>query len=184
MEKRGPWTTLSVRNAYESPWIKVEHHEVINPGNEPGKYGVVHFKNLAVGILPLDEDMNTWIIGQYRYPLDKYTWEIPEGGGDPNIPPIESAKRELREEAGIVAERWDQILEMHLSNSATDEYGVVYLARDLSFTEPDPDVDEELEIRKVPFSELCTMVDEGKVTDSLTVAAVLKIRLMQLENQL
>ena len=184
MEKRGPWTCLSEKTAYESPWIKVSHHDVINPGGNPGQYGVVHFKNLALGVIVLDDDMNTWIIGQYRYPLDKYTWEIPEGGGKHDVDPLESAKRELAEEAGIVAKRWDLILSMHLSNSATDEYGHIYLARDIDFVPPQPDDDEQLEIRKLPFDAFYSMVERGEITDSLTVAAALKIKLMELQNQL
>jgi hypothetical protein len=129
MKKRGPWTTLSEHVAYETPWIAVSHHDVVDPGGRQGVYGVIHFKNLAVGILPLDAQGNTWIVGQYRYPLEAYSWEIPEGGGQRDVPPLESAKRELREETGIVAARWSKILEMDLSNSASDERAILYLAQ-------------------------------------------------------
>ena len=184
MKKRGPWTTLSEHLAYETPWIAVSHHDVVDPGGRQGVYGVIHFKNLAVGILPLDAQGNTWIVGQYRYPLEAYSWEIPEGGGQRDVPPLESAKRELREETGIVAARWSKILEMDLSNSASDERAILYLAQDLEFHQAMPDHDEELELRKLPFAELCAMVERGEVRDSLTVAAVLKVRLMQLEGLL
>jgi len=178
MKERGPWKVLSEELKYESPWIKVHKHEVIDPGGHPGEYGVIHFKNLAVGIVPLDEDLNTWIVGQYRYPLQKYSWEIPEGGGDRNVPPIDSAKRELREETGLVAERWEEILRMDLSNSASDEHAIIYVATGLTQFEPEPDHDEELALRKLPFDELYGMVERGEVLDSLTVAAVLKIRIL------
>jgi 8-oxo-dGTP pyrophosphatase MutT (NUDIX family) len=184
MKKRGPWTTLSERPAYETPWIAVAHHEVIDPGGKQGVYGVIHFKNLAVGVIPLDDDMNTWIVGQYRYPMEAYSWEIPEGGGKRDVDPLDSAKRELREETGIVAERWTRVLEMDLSNSASDEQAIIFVAQGLTHHAPQPDHDEELEQRKLPFAELHGMVMRGEVRDSLTVAAVMKVKLMMLEGTL
>ncbi|HQV40251.1 MAG: NUDIX hydrolase [Flavobacteriales bacterium] len=184
MKKRGPWTTLSETPAYETPWISVAHHEVIDPGGKQGVYGVIHFKNLAVGVIPLDDEMNTWIVGQYRYPMEAYSWEMPEGGGDRNIPAVESAKRELREEVGLEAERFTEILQMDLSNSASDEQAIIFVAQGLTFHAPQPDHDEELKQRKLPFSELYEMVQRGEVRDSLTVAAVLKVQLMLLEGKL
>lgn len=178
MKKRGPWTTLSEEPAYETPWISVTHHEVVDPGGKQGVYGVIHFKNLAVGIVPLDEDLNTWIVGQYRYPLETYSWEIPEGGGKRDVAPLESAKRELREETGIEAAQWTKVLEMDLSNSASDEQAIIYVAQELTFHAAQPDHDEELEQRKLPFAELYGMVERGEVRDSLTVAAVMKVQLM------
>ncbi|MEZ4739599.1 MAG: NUDIX hydrolase [Flavobacteriales bacterium] len=184
MEERGPWKTLSVEERYSTPWISVSHHEVLDPSGTPGIYGVVHFKNLAVGVIPLDDDLNTWIVGQYRYPIDTYSWEIPEGGGRRDRPALESAKRELREEVGIEAERWTTILEMDLSNSASDEVAILYVAQGLTFFEPEPDHNEELAMRKLPFEELYAMVTSGEVRDSLTVAAVLRVKLMLLEGSL
>lgn len=184
MIKHGPWTTLNERLAYETPWISVSHHDVIDPGGRQGIYGVIHFKNIAVGVIPLDEDLNTWIVGQYRYPLQTYSWEMPEGGGKRDVPALDSAKRELREEAGIEAEHWTEILQMDLSNSASDEQAVIFLARGLTFHDPEPDHDEELQQRKLPFSELYRMVLRGEVRDSLTVAAVLRVQLMLLEGRL
>lgn len=184
MTKRGPWTTLSEEGRYETPWIAVSHHEVIDPSGRQGIYGVIHFKNIAVGIIPLDEDLNTWIVGQYRYPMQAYSWEIPEGGGKRHIPAIESAKRELREEVGIEAEHWTEVLRMDLSNSASDEQAIVFVAQGLTHFEPEPDHDEELEQRKLPFEELYGMVLRGEVRDSITVAAVLKVKLMLLDGSL
>ena len=169
---------------YETPWIRITHHDIIDPSGREGIYGTVHFKNLAIGVVPLDEDLNTWIVGQYRYPIEAYSWEIPEGGGRRDIPPIESAKRELREEAGIEADHWQEILRMDLSNSASDEHAILYVAQGLSFHPPQPDHDEELELKKVPFEELYGMVVRGEVLDSLTVAAVLKVKLMLLDGSL
>lgn len=178
MEERGPWKQISSEERYSTPWISVSHHEVIDPSGTPGIYGVVHFKNLAVGIVPLDAELNTWIVGQYRYPIGTYSWEIPEGGGRRDRPPLQSAERELREEVGIVAEHWTEVLRMDLSNSASDEEAIIYVAQGLEFHEPEPDHDEQLAIRKLPFAELFAMVMRGELRDSLTVAAVLKVRLM------
>lgn len=184
MTKRGPWTTLKEEVRYETPWISVSHHDILDPSGKKGIYGTVHFKNIAIGVVPLDDDLNTWIVGQYRYPVQAYSWEIPEGGGKRDIPPIDSAKRELREEAGIVAERWQEILRMDLSNSASDEHAILYVAQGLTFYPPQPDHDEELELKKLPFEELYSMVQRGEILDSLTVAAVLKVKLMLLDGSL
>ena len=184
MKQRGPWRTVKEELRYETPWIAVNHHDIIDPSGRNGIYGVVHFKNLAIGIVPLDEEGNTWIVGQHRYPVDAYSWELPEGGGRRDIPPLDSAKRELREETGIEAQRWTEILRMDLSNSASDEHAIIYLAQDLSFHAPQPDHDEELAQRKLPFAELYGMVMRGEVLDSLTVAAVMKVRLLMSEGLL
>jgi 8-oxo-dGTP pyrophosphatase MutT (NUDIX family) len=172
-----PWKTLDKKKVYESPWISLEHHEVLNPAGNAGTYSVVHFKKLAIGILPLDEDYNTWIVGQYRYPMQCYTWEIPEGGGDRSVDPLESAQRELLEECGIMANDWKLIQQLQLSNSATDEVAYLYVAKGLSFTQSQPEETEQLTIRKIHFNELYAMVESGEITDSLTVATVLKAKL-------
>jgi 8-oxo-dGTP pyrophosphatase MutT (NUDIX family) len=178
LELRGPWRTLSIEERYATPWISVSHHEVIDPSGGRGIYGVIHFKNVAVGIIPLDADLNTWIVGQYRYPIKAYSWEIPEGGGRRDVPPIDSAKRELREEVGIEATRWTEVLRMDLSNSASDEEAIIFVAQDLSFHAPEPEATEELAMRKIPFHELFQAVMRGEMRDSLTVAAVLKVQRM------
>lgn len=178
MEENGPWKTVRTEERYSTPWISVSHHDVIDPSGAEGIYGVVHFKNIAVGIVPLDEELNTWIVGQYRYPMRSYSWEIPEGGGRRDRPALESAQRELREEVGIVAERWTEVLQMDLSNSASDEQAIIFVAQGLTFHEPEPDANEELAMRKLPFAELFEMVMRGELRDSLTVAAVLKVQLV------
>lgn len=175
MEQRGPWKKLKEEERYATPWISVSHHDIIDPSGREGIYGVVHFKNLAVGIIPLDEDGNTWIVGQYRYPIKAYSWEIIEGGGSRERPPLESARRELREEAGIEAARWTEVLRMDLSNSASDEVAIIFVAQGITFHEPEPDHNEELALRKLPFSEVVSMVMRGELRDSLTVAGVLKV---------
>lgn len=173
-----PWKTKSVAITYDNPWITVSEHQVINPSGGDGIYGVVHFKNFAIGILPIDAEKNIWLIGQYRYPLKAYSWEIPEGGGPLHISPLESARRELLEEAGIIARKWTLIQTMHISNSCTDEFAYIYMAEDLEHTSPDPDDDEILEIRKLPFEEAYAMMEAGEITDSLTVVALLKAKII------
>lgn len=178
MDKLGPWTRRGVVDRYDNAWIRVEHHDVLTPGGGEGVYGVVHFKNLALGIIPLDENQDTWIVGQYRYPHRAYSWEIPEGGGPIGDEPLVSAQRELAEEVGLRANRWDLILQMDLSNSVTDERCLIYLARDLEPCSRHPDETEELALRRLPFAELYRGVMAGEYRDSLTVAGVLKLKIM------
>lgn len=177
-ENKNPWKTNSDQIVYQNNWIEVHHQDVTTPAGTPGVYGIVHFKNLAIGIIPLDHQNNTWMVGQFRYPLKKYSWEIPEGGGKIGIDPIESAKRELLEECGILAESWEKLLEMDLSNSATDEHAILYVARNLSFTQSEPEETEDLQLKKVPFDTLYQMVMSGEIQDAMTVAAVLKLKLV------
>ena len=160
-EATNPWTKLSSEVKYENPWIKIIEDKVLNPVGKDGIYGVVHFKTRAIAIIPLDEDNNTWIVGQYRYPLNSYEWEVIEGGCPEGTPPIDTAKRELIEEAGIVAEKFEMILEMQLSNSTTDEISYTYIARQLRHIEAQPEEDEQLCIKKLPFSEVYEMAMRG-----------------------
>lgn len=169
-----PWKTLTQTEAYANPWIRVTHREVLNPSGGAGIYGVVHFKNIAVGIVPLDEENNTWLVGQYRYTLERYSWEIPEGGCPMGTSTLETAQRELLEETGITAREWIPLMEMHTSNSVTDEYGLAYIARGLSFGTAQPEETEELRIRKLPFAEVFRMVMDGEITDAFSMIAILK----------
>jgi len=180
-ESHNPWRVLAERIIYDNKWIGLTEFDVINPGGGKGIYGKVRFKNLAIGVVPIDEEMNTWLVGQYRFPLDQYSWEIPEGGGDPAVTPQESAARELLEETGLVAKEWTQLLEMHLSNSVTDEKAILFLARGLEQHEPMPEETEQLLIRKLPFEEVYQMVVKGVITDAMSVAAIQKIKLMLLD---
>lgn len=176
--EKNPWTTLSSELKYQNPWISVTEHQVLNPKGKPGIYGTAHFKNLAIGVLPLDEQYNTWLVGQWRYPLNRYSWEIPEGGGPHGIDPLESARRELKEETGLIAESYMLLANMHTSNSVTDEYCYIYLARGLSFAASEPEETEDLLIRKMPFDEVFNMTMNGEITDSLSMAAIFKTRLL------
>lgn len=181
---QNPWTTLTTKTVYDNPWIKITHRDVLNPNGGKGIYGVVHFKNIAIGILPLDEAYNTWIVGQYRYPTKHYSWEIPEGGGALDIEPLESAKRELKEEVGVTATEWIKILDTHLSNSITDECSICYVAKGLIFGASEPEETEQLVVKKIHFDTLFEWVMSGKVTDSLTVMTVLKAKHLMLQGKI
>lgn len=181
---KNPWTIHSSEVRYDNKWIQVIHHEGLNPAGGPGIYGVVHFKNLAIGVIALDDQQNTYLVGQYRFPLKKFSWEIPEGGGPLGEVPLETAKRELLEETGLVANRWDVICELALSNSVTDETGVVFLARELEQRSAEPEDTEELFVKKLPFEEVYQMVKNYDITDSISVVAIQKIKLMMLEGEL
>lgn len=178
MEEDNPWTTLKRKEIYDNNWINVNEHQVINPSGGQGIYGVVHFKNLAIGILPLDEDNNTWLVGQYRYPLQAYSWEIPEGGGPLGLDPLDGAKRELLEETGLTATDWTELQHMHLSNSVSDELAIIYVARGLTMGVAAPEETEDLQLRKLPFEEAYQMVLDGIITDSMSVAAILKTKIL------
>ncbi len=179
-----PWTILGKKEIYENPWIQLTEFQVINPGGGDGIYGKVHYKHLAVGVIPIDESWNTWLVGQYRFPLDLYSWEIPEGGGRMDEDPIAAAKRELLEETGLVAREWTKILTMHLSNSVSDELAIIYLARNLEERKASPEETEDLAIRKLPFDDVFQMAMDGRITDALSVAAIQQVRLMVLTEKL
>ena len=170
------WQTLSSEEKYDNRWINVTEYQVINPAGGKGIYGKVHFKNKGIGIVAFDNDENTWLVGQWRYTLDEWSWEIPEGGGALNTDPIESAKRELKEETGLVAERWTMIQRAYLSNSVSDEEGFLFLAEDLTQQESElEDTEADLKVWKLPFKDALQMVLTGKITDSLSVMGILKV---------
>lgn len=174
MKTDNPWITKNTSEIYQNTWIKVDEHEIINPAGKDGIYGTVHFKNKAMAIIPIDQDGNTWLVGQYRYPLNQYSWEVPMGGGPIGNDLLESAKRELKEETGITAQKWTEIMKIHTSNSVTDEEGIVYLAEDLTQGETEFEETEVLQIRKLPFSDVLEMVMNGSITDGISIAGILK----------
>lgn len=174
-EFENPWITHSIKEIYSNPWIQLTEHDVTNPGGGKSLYGKVHYKNWAIGIIPLDTDQNTWLVGQYRYTLDQYSWEIPMGGGPLDVPLLDSAKRELKEETGLTANRWTEICKIHTSNSVTDETGIAFLAQDLKEGKTAFEETEDLKIWKLPFSAVVEMCDKGEITDSLSVAAIYRL---------
>lgn len=178
MSMDNPWKIVESIQIYDNAWIKLTEHQVINPSGGHGIYGEVHFKNLAIGVVVLDSEYNTWLVGQYRFPLKAYSWEIPEGGGSLTADPIISAKRELQEETGIIASTFTEIQKMHLSNSVSDELAIIYIAQDLQMGVSSPEETEELVVRKLPFEEAYQMVINGEITDSMSVAGILKTKIL------
>jgi len=170
-----PWKKLTAKKIYENPWIGVEENDVIRPNGSQGMYGWIHFKNKAIGIIPVDDAMNTWLVGQHRFTLNEYSWEIPTGGVPMNEDSLAGAKRELKEETGLVADGWKELLKIHTSNSVTDEYGFIYLATKLTQQATEWDETEVLQIKKLPLGEAIRMVMDGEITDSLSIAGLLKV---------
>lgn len=183
-ERKGPWTILSRDDVYENRWIRLTHHEVLTPAQTPGIYGLVHYKNLAIGVVPIDAEFHTYLVGQYRFPLDAYSWEIPEGGGAHGGDPVDSAARELREETGLTARHWRKILEADLSNSVSDERAVAYVAWGLTQGDAEPEATEELAIKRVPLTEAFRMVAAGEIRDALSVLSLQAVRILQVEGKL
>ena len=183
MEKENnPWKTISEETAYENAWIRVEHHEVLNPAGNPGIYGKVHFKNTAIAIIAVDSEGFTYLVGQFRYTLNTYSWEVPEGGCsiESGESILEAAKRELLEETGLVALKWTELGEVYLSNSVSDEKAMMYLAQNLSQQQACPEETEQLKIRKLPLKEAIEMAQNGEITDALSVLSLLKIPALHL----
>lgn len=172
--EENPWKTLSGKLIYENPWIRLDEYDVINPRGGKGIYGKVSFKGRAMGVIPIDEAGNTWIVGQYRYTLNEYSWEIPMGAVGDGESNEAGALRELREETGLIAKSLEPLLKIHTSNSVTDEVGYVYVAKDLTQGETEFDPTEDLQVKKLPFTELLDMCMRGEITDSLSLAGILK----------
>ncbi len=179
---RGNWTINSSEVKYDNPWIKVTEHQVINPSGNNGIYGEVHFKNIAIGIVALDDQDNIYMVNQFRFVLNQDSLEIPEGGGSLEIDPLLSAKRELKEETGLVANSWEKLMELHLSNSVSNEKAIIYLAKDLHQGEMDLEETEDIVVSKLSLKEAYELVNEHKITDAISVAAILKLYILQFEN--
>lgn len=177
MKNVGGWITKNSTTVYENPWISVRHDEVLTPAATDGIYGVVHFKNIAIGVLAIDAEDHTYLVRQSRYTLNSYTWEIPEGGCPHEETPLAAAKRELEEEVGLRANQWQEQARLHLSNSVSDEEAVIYIARDLVAGEQALELTEDIEVKRLPIDEAIGMVLSGEITDSISVAALLRFAL-------
>lgn len=183
-EDSDPWIVKCVTRAFENDWFHVDEHDVIRPDGAPGYYGVVRIRGLAVGVLPIEADGGVHLVGQWRFPLGRYSWEMPEGGAAPGEDALTCAERELAEETGLRAGSWTQMLEMDLSNSITDERAVIFLATELSQGVAQPEATEVLKHRRAHFMEVLARVATGRIRDSLTVAAVLRAHHMAVTGQL
>ena len=184
VENKNPWIVKGEKAIYDNAWINVTEYDVINPSGGKGIYGKVHFKNTAIGVIALDEEQNIWLVGQYRFVLNEYSWEIPEGGCPEGEDYLTAAKRELLEETGLVAQSWRQLMKLHLSNSVTDELAFVFLATQLEQKTASPEETEELMVKKMPFEEVVKMVEQGEITDAISVAAIQRVQLLLLSNTL
>jgi 8-oxo-dGTP pyrophosphatase MutT (NUDIX family) len=173
VEESNPWTTNGTRQIYENPWLRIREDSVVQPDGKPGIYGVVHFRNKAIGAIPIDDEGYTYLVGQYRYPLGIYSWEIPEGGCPEGEDNLAAAKRELLEETGLTAEHWELLGTSHLSNSATDEIAFLYLAQGLKHGPAQPEGTERLTLQRVPFETAVEMVMGGEITDAMSMLAIL-----------
>jgi ADP-ribose pyrophosphatase len=169
-----PWTILDSEVKYENNWIEVVHRNVINPSGGKGIYGTVHFKNIAIGIVPIDSKNNIYLVGQFRFPIEEYSWEIPEGGCPEGEAYLDCAKRELKEETGLLAKKWTLISKLHTSNSVCNETAYLYMAEDLEQNQSEPEETEALKIQKISLETAVDWVMNNKITDSMSVAGILK----------
>jgi 8-oxo-dGTP pyrophosphatase MutT (NUDIX family) len=169
------WKRLDSRVVFDNDWFTVKEDRVVSPTGSEHDYGHIHFKNTAVAIVPIDDAGNTWLVGQDRYTLGEYSWEVPMGGSHPGEDPAETAVRELREETGLTAGRLELVMKVHTSNSITDEVGLVYVAEQLESGAPQFDEMEDLQMRKLPLGDAVEMVMRGEITDAISVAALLRI---------
>lgn len=177
-KKPAPWTTLKTRQIYDNPWMTVFENDVLNVVGTPKVYSTVHIKRKATGVVAIDDKGWIFLVGQQRYPLNLYSWELPEGGTDEGEEPLEAIKRELKEEAGVSARDWKQIAMLHLSNMLFDEVAYGFLATGLTVGEAEPEESEVLELKHLPFSEALAMVMDGRITDAISVALILKVRVL------
>jgi len=183
-ESNNPWTIIDKSTVYDNNWISLIHHNVLNPSGNEGIYGKVHFKNKAIGVIAVDEEGNTYLVGQYRFTIDQYSWEIPEGGCPFDEDSLDAAKRELLEETGLVASNWLKIGDAFLSNSVSDEFAEYYLATGLSQHEASPEDTEQLMVKKLPLNEVFIMAKAGKLKDAMTLLPLMQLELMLLKEEI
>lgn len=183
-DDQNPWRITAMTTPFKNAWLTVESSAVIHPDGQPGTYSIVRIRRLAVGVLPIDHEGYVHLVGQWRFPLGRYSWEMPEGGAEPGEDALDCARREMAEETGLSAATYQKILEMDLSNSLTDERAVLFLATDLTPGEASPEGTEVLKRHRAPFSDVLARVSDGRIRDAMTVAAVLRAHHMAVTGQL
>jgi 8-oxo-dGTP pyrophosphatase MutT (NUDIX family) len=174
MEIKNPWQKLSSRKIYQNQWFRLREDKVISPGGENGVYGVIE-TSPAIAIVPVTKNLETYLVGQYRYPLDVYTWEVPEGGANHDETNLDAAKRELKEETGLKANKWTYLNSMYTSNSITNEIGYIFLAEELVEGKSEPEHTEDLSIKIVPFLDAYQMVLNCEIKDSLAIIGIIRV---------
>ena len=170
-----PWKTLTSRDIYENEWIILQEDKVISPRGLKSLYARIKFKKRTVGIIALEEDKHLWLVGQYRYPIDRYSWEIPGGGASKNEDVLGAAKRELKEETGLTANKWHLILHMYTCNSITDEEVFIFLAKELLHGKMELEETERIILKKIPSQFALEMINHGLITDAVSIAGLLKL---------
>ena len=181
-EKPFAWTLKDRETAFRNSWIAVERIDATDPGGQPAEYGVVRFANLAIGIVPY-ENGRIWLVGQSRVPFERYSWEIPAGGGD-KANPLDAAHRELAEETGFRADRMEVITKLQMSNSVTDEEAIIYLATGLTKGETNFESSEDISLVSMTLDEGLELIEAGELVDGLTVTALYKLALMRAKGKL
>ena len=169
-----PWKKISSRQVYRNQWISLREDQVINPSGNPGIYSVIETR-IATGVVAIDSENNVVLVGQYRYPTDMYSWEIPEGGGEDGESPLDTAKRELLEETGVLAAEWQPLGgEIHLSNCYSSERAFLFLATGLTFGAQSTEETEKIAVKMVHLDEVLKLVDSGDIKDGLSIIALLR----------
>ncbi len=171
-DEADPWHFHDRHTRYENAWITVTESAVTRPDGQPGIYGVVHFVNRAVAVVPIDDHGCTWLVGQYRPTVGHYSWEVPEGGVPRGEDLVEGARRELLEETGLTATTFELVSRTNLSNSVTDEEGLVFVATGLSLGAPAPEGTEQLRVLRMRVDDVMALIDRGEITDGFTVIAM------------
>ena len=179
-----PWRAGAPECVHDNPWFAADVYAGVAPTGAEAAYYVLRYKNAATGVIPLHEDGTVTLVGQWRFPFGTYSWELPEGGAPLHEPPVEGARRELREEAGLSAARLVLILTMQLSNASSDETAYIYLATGLTPTDMERDATEALALARVPFGEALKASVDGRIRDSLTMAGLLRLHHMACEGEL
>lgn len=175
MSTDNPWKRLDSRVVYENPWITVREDRVVRPDGQEGIYGVV-MTRVATGVVALTPENEVYLVGQYRYTTDEYSWEIVEGGAEPGEEALAAAQRELLEETGLSAAHWEPLGgELHLTNCHSDERGHLFLATGLSQGQASPEGTEQLQVKKVPLEDALRMVDTGEIRDAISIMGLLLI---------
>jgi 8-oxo-dGTP pyrophosphatase MutT (NUDIX family) len=178
LKQANPWTTKSSRIAYQNRWIRVREDRVIRPDGQPGVYGVVEVPP-SVGIVAINQKDHVVLVGQWRYTLNRYVWEIPRGGSDGHPDLMAVAQRELVEEAGVEAEHWQSLGTVDVCTGVTTDVQHLFLATSLRSSEAHHDAEEQIDVDWHPFEHVLEMTMAGQITEVCSVAAILKVARMR-----